>query len=175
MSHWKGPIPSIPSVLLFDETGNQYFTNAGEFHTWDTLQHKTSHFYYKADNDKILLKNNQHNMYEVTFECSFWTNTTGNIIIYSELFKNGVAINGSRTYASCTGFGQSPTVIGNVSIHYLLYLEGGDYIQVKTITNNAGATGSYTKSSRLMINFIPIRGWDNSKAGRIEYKGRVMR
>lgn len=175
MSHWKGPVPAIPSILLFDDTGLQTFTSTGEFHTWDTQQHSTSHFRYKLDGDTVILENNQYNMYEVTFECSFFTQVSGTIIIYSELYKNGTAINGSRTYTSSVGSGQGTTTNGNVSIHFLLYLKGGDTIQVKTITNNAGATYSYTKSSRLMVNFVPIRGWDNSKAGRIEYKGSVLR
>jgi len=171
----RKPKPSIPSILLYDNTGLQSFTNAGEFHTWDTEQIKTSHFWYKIDGTKVILENNQQNMYEVTFECSYLTYVTGVIIVYSELYKNGVAVNGSRTYTSCSGASQSPTGIGNISIHYLLYLKGGDTIKMKTTTNNAGVTYSYPDTSRLMINFMPIRGWDNSKAGRIEYKGSVLR
>ena len=186
MSRYTTAHPAIPSIILY-RNDYQLFTNAGQFHIFDTVVYKTSHFHYncesggigsgesEAKNSKIRLENNQQNMYEVTFECSFTTNTAENVIVYSQIYKNGVAVAGSRTYTNCSGAAQSAVNIANVSIHYILYLEGGDYIQVKTITNSANAIQSYTQSPRLMINFIPIRGWDNSKAGRVEYKGRVMR
>ena len=171
----RKPKPSIPSILLYDNTGLQSFTNAGEFHTWDTEQIKTSHFWYKIDGTKVILENNQQNMYEVTFECSFYTYSNASITLQSDIYKNGVIVDGSQSKMSLVGSGQAATVRNCLSIHFLLYLKGGDYIQIKSITNNVNAVLSTADTSRLMINFMPIRGWDNSKAGRIEYKGSVLR
>ena len=171
----RSPKPSIPSILLWDNGGNQAFTSTGEFHTWDTEQIKTSHFYYKLDGTKIILNNNQQNMYEVTFECSFYTYLAATIALNSDIYKNGVIVDGSQAKITLTGSGQAAVVRNCLSIHFLLYLKGGDYIQIKSITNNVNAVLSTADTSRLMINFMPIRGWDNSKAGRIEYKGMVMR
>ncbi|MBU0598874.1 hypothetical protein KKF61_07890, partial [Patescibacteria group bacterium] len=60
------------------------------------------------------------------------------------------------------------------SISYIVYLEKGDYIQVYSIM---GSEDSQTKpeTSRLIISFIPMLGWDNSASGRADYKGGVVR
>ena len=166
--------PVIPFIQLYD-LGTQTFTVAGEFHTWDTEQIKTSHFWYKIDGTKVILENNQQNMYEVTFECSFYTYTNASITLQSDIYKNGVIVDGSQSKMSLVGSGQAATVRNCLSIHFLLYLKGGDYIQIKSITDSVYVVHSHPDTSRLMINFMPIRGWDNSKAGRIEYKGSVLR
>lgn len=174
MSRNRSKYPALPSVILYDDTGNQTFTNGGEFHTWDSIDTKTTHFDYEIDDDSIFLNNNQYGWYEITFECSYVTYEDDNIAVTSQLYVNGSAIAGAKVTCSVAGTSeQTPTILNCQSLHFLVYLTGRDYVQIKTTTDNAGDTYSIAETSRLMIKFIPVKGWNNNAGGNINvsYKG----
>ena len=62
-----------------------------------------------------------------------------------------------------------------MTLHFILYLNANDYIQIKTTTALIGHMDSIANTSRLIVKFIPTRGWNNSSGGNINYKGEVMR
>jgi hypothetical protein len=157
--------PAIPYLFLYDEDGGQEITTGGVFHKWDTVKIKTSHFIYNADDNRVTFKSNTSGFYKITFNCSFTDDEGGETkVVESSIYKNGSELTGSKVFRDYTQ-----------SISYVAYLSKDDYIQVYS---KAGTSPSrYTKSgsSRLIIEYIPMRGWDNSNGGRIEYKGDVMR
>ena len=167
--------PAIPYLFLYDATGAQTFTNAGQFHTWDTTKIKTQHFQYTSDTDEIELKVSSSGLYMLEFDCSFATYVAATIQIISSVYKNGSELGGSRAVTTVLAAAQTPTVEDEQVIHYVVFLERGDKIKIHTITSNAGVTYSLSNTSRLLISFINMKGWDNSSGGRIDYKGGVSR
>ena len=168
--------PAVPFALLYDATGLQAFTSAGAFHTWDTIKTKSSHFNYTADDDRIQLKVNSSGLFKITFDCSFSTATANQNCTTSQIYKNGTALSGSKSVV-CVYWagGQASVMCGMQTIHYVVFLAVNDYIQIKSTTGASGNVLTYPDSSRLMIEFIPMRGYDNDKAGRKMFRGGIMR
>lgn len=169
----KLSIPVIPSIQLYD-SGTQTFTVAGEFHTWDMVSFKTSDFHYIADDDRVVVQMPSTGYYEITFECSFTKSGAGFGVATSQLYKNGVAVPGAKTQGCGYDTGQGQASCPCITLHFMLYLNGKDYIQIKT-TASANSFASGAQTSRLLIKFIPTKGWNNSFAGNINYKGEIMR
>lgn len=168
--------PAIPYIFLYDELGGQQINAVGIFHTWDITKIKTSHFKYMDDTNKITLNSNSSGLFLVQFNCSWITYDDSNdVTIISSIFKNGFELAGSRTVCSVSGAGLQEDILKNCqSICYVVYLEKGDYLQIKSWTT-ADTAASIANSSRLLISFIPMQGWDNSFSGRLDYKGGVLR
>jgi len=173
MARYKTNKPVIPIIQLYDRAGAQGFTNAGEFHTWDTIDFKTSDFHYAEDDDKIRLNVPSAGYYEIIFECSFMTYVDGLSQVVSQIYKNGSGVTGAKSIVCTSAAAQTPSSCGCCSIHFIEYLEARDCIQVKTTATNLNYSGGET--SRLIIKFIPVRGWNNNAGGQISYKGHVMR
>lgn len=167
----REPQAAIPHILVFDEGGGQTFTNANEAHTWDSIEYKTSHFCYVADDDRILFNKNSYGLFELTFECSFYTTYGGVVLLTSQIYKNGNAITGAK--AQITVCGGQVSQYQSKSIHFYTELKQGDYIQVRTQANTQFGT-SIGETSRMIIKFTPIHGWNNSSGGRMEYRGGIM-
>ena len=159
--------PAIPFIFLYDDGGYQSFDTSGEFHEWDTIKVISPHFQYSEATDRIYLNTNSSGLFKITFECSYNGNTGG--ATYTELYKNGSLLEGATVSTYCSGNEQ-----GSESLTYIAYLEKGDYIQIKT-TASANSVTSISETSRLIIEFIPMKGWNNSSGGREDYKGGVMR
>jgi len=168
--------PAIPTLFAFDDVGSQTVNDSGVWLTWDTVKIKTSHFQYAIDDDKVELKTNSSGIFSVEVDCSFITYDNDNDkYITVELYKNGSALDGSKTATGITGAGsQTAYILNNQSLHYMVYLEKGDYLQVKA-TASSGTAITLSDTSRILMQFIPMQGWDNSSGGRIDYKGGVMR
>jgi len=167
---------AVPLTLLYDTTGLQAFTSAGAFHTWDTIKTKSSHFNYTVDDDRIQLKVNSSGLFKITFECSFSTDTANQNCTTSQIYKNGTALDGAKSVI-CIYWagGQGIVICGSQTLTYTVYLSINDYIQVKTNTGASGNVLTYPDSSRLMIEFIPIHGYNNDRGGRKMFTGKVMR
>jgi len=168
--------PAIPTIFLYDNDGNIEVTSSGIWLTWDTVEVKTSHFNYVADDDRIQLNTNSSGFMSIEVDCSFITyNEDDDKYVTVELYKNGSALNGSKTVTGITGAGsQTAYILNNQSLHYIVYLEKDDYLQVKASTS-AGTAYTLSDTSRILITFIPMQGWNNSSGGRTDYKGGVLR
>jgi hypothetical protein len=173
MTRNRDKYPAIPFTLLYDENGGQSFDSTGAFHTWDTEETKTSHFQYDLDTNRIYLKRMSAGYYEITFECSFETTDNAVPIVTSQLYKNGTAVTGAQTQTTVAD-GNCQHEKNQQSIHFILFLKQEDYIQIKTTTNTQSAE-SIAETSRLLIKFIPVHGWNNSNGGRVDYRGEVLR
>lgn len=165
MTRYRSPKPSIPFVFLYDITGGQSFTTSLAYHTWDTEKIITSSFTY--NNGKIYLNTMSSGLYKVTFECSY--QGAGSGIARTRIYKNGTIEVGSRGRVSFELAKRR-----YVSISYIVYLEIGDYLQIGADTSASSIT-TIAGTSRLIIEFIPMQGWNNSSGGRSEYKGGVIR
>lgn len=165
--------PVIPSIQLYD-AGTQTFTVAGEFHTWDTISFKTSDFHYVADDDRVMVQLPSTGYYEIMFECSFTKSGAGLGTATCQIYKNGVAVSGAKAVGCSYDTGQGSAACACMTLHFIMYLNARDYIQIKT-TASANSLLSGLETSRLVIKFIPTRGWNNNFAGNINYKGEVMR
>lgn len=166
--------PAIPLIQVYDETGNQLL-DGGIFHTWDTTSFITSNFQYVSDSNKITCKRNSTGYYKVTFECSFYTTVASRMQILSSIYKNGTQLKGTYALATVEGDGgQSMEIATSLTITFIVQLEKGDYIQVYSLpTGNSIYT--YQNSSRLTIEFIPMRGWDNGRGGKEFIRGGFER
>ena len=167
--------PVIPFIQLYD-TGTQTFTIVGEFHTWDTVNFKTSDFRYTSDDDKVVINVPSTGFYEVTFECSFTIGEAGFASASSQLYINGEAVEGSKASGCGYDSGQGSVSCACVTLHFIKYLNSKDYIQIKT-TNSIASKDMLTvpETSRLIVKFIPVKGWNNNAGGKFSYKGNVMR
>ena len=169
----KVSMPAIPSIQLYDSS-TQVFTTAGEFHTWDTVSFKTSDFHYVADDDRVMLHRPSTGYYEITFECNFIKSGDGLGIGICQIYKNGTAVPGAKAIGCSYSSRQEVSSCACVTLHFNMYLNGRDYIQIKT-TSSIDSLISSAETSRLIIKFIPTKGWDNSFAGNENYKGEVAR
>lgn len=166
--------PAIPSIFLTDIDGEQVFNNAAlQYHTWDTVVFKTSDFHYTIDDDKVQINRQGGGFYEITFEVS-WKTVQTLRDIYTDIHINGAELINSHVHTFVAGASGQSTYRDQHVIHYIVYLNYGDYIQ---IVSRGGGTNVTTdpKSSRLMIKFIPIQGWDNNSGGKESYRGGVLR
>lgn len=165
--------PVIPFIQLYD-SGTQTFTMAGEFHTWDTIVFKTSDLHYIADEDRVLVNIPSAGYYEITFECSFTKSGAGIAAATSQIYKNGVAVAGSKAVGCSYDTGQGLAGCATMTLHFIIYLKARDYIQIKT-TASTNSMLSGLETSRLLVKFIPTQGWNNNNGGNTNYRGRVMR
>ena len=161
-------IPAVPYLFLQDAGGGQCFDAVGSFHTWDTIGFQTSDFKHIVDNDKVNIIIQGY--YEVTFEVSFYTEQILREV-KSELYKNGVLVANSHVHTYVTGAGGAPTYRDEQVIHFVLYLSHGDYIQIKT-TGSAAGVCTDPASSRLLVKFVEMKGWNNKRAGSTKYPFR---
>jgi len=159
--------PAIPFLFLYDTGGNQTFD--GAFLTWDTVKIKSDHFQYKSDDDRISLKTNSAGLFKLHFECSLDV-SAGNTRF--SIYKNGSELSGSYSETYSGTIGQTG-IYEFVSIEYVLYLEKGDYVQIYGDNINGTDGQSTPSSSRLIIEFLPMYGWDNASGGREDYKGVI--
>ena len=165
--------PAIPFIFLSDTGGEQVFSAVGEFHTWDKEAFKTSDFHYNLDDNRVQINRQGGGFYEITFEVS-WKTTEILRQIWTDIYKNGVKLANSHVHTYVTGSAGQPTYRDQHVIHNVIYLEYKDYIQIKSQSSGSNVTTD-PASSRLMIKFIPVHGWDNSVGGKTNYRGRVMR
>jgi len=165
--------PVIPFIQLHD-TGLQVFTTVGEFHTWDNISFKTSDFHYTEDDDRVLINIPSAGYYEVTFECSFTKSGAGLGAAVCTLYKNGEVVTGATAVGCAYDTGQGAAACACITLHFIIYLKGRDYIQVKT-TASADSLISGSQTSRLLVKFIPTQGWNNDNGGNTNYRGRVSR
>ena len=165
--------PVIPFIQLYD-LGTQTFTVAGEFHTWDTINFKTSDFRYASDDDKIAIYVPSTGFYEVTFECNFTKSGAGFATATTQLFLNGSGVSGAKSINCAYDTGQGDASCAFLTLHFVIYLNANDYVQIKT-TASADSLVSSAETSRLIIKFIPAKGWNNNAGGQISYKGNIMR
>ena len=170
---YNTPKTAIPCIYLYDVAGLEGITNTGEYHNWDTIGFKTQHFIYTADDDRIVIQQIE-GYFEISFQCSYKMGGAVPIDIRDRIRLNGTDIDGSTSQMSIDSTGQFPQHEGNNNIHIIVYLEPGDYIQVWVDTNPSGAV-TKQNSSRLISKFIPMKGWNNSSGGQLDYKGGVMR
>ena len=162
--------PAIPYIALYDVSGSQAIN--GSFLTWDSIKSKTSHFLYSANDNRIQLALNSSGLFEVTFETSVCG--YGNLAAcYFDVYKNGSIVSGGRAYCSpsCTEQNPRPEC---VSITICIFLQKDDYIQIKG-QDMEGLPTTVANTSRIIIKFLPMRGFNNSSGGRLDYKGDVMR
>ena len=157
--------PAIPYLFLYDKGGQQQIKySGGTFLTWDTVKIKTSHFHYNKNDDRIIFNSNTSGFYKITFNCSYTDNQGAEVkTVNASIYKNGSELEGSKIYRDQTH-----------SIEYVAYLQKNDYIQIYAHAQGNYAY-TYAETSRLIIEFIPMQGWNNSSGGRSEYKGGVMR
>ena len=175
MTRWKEHLnelkPAIPFFFAYDVGGAQEFGVAGAFHTWDLTKIKTSDFTYTPDTDRIYFNNNTSGFYKITFNAS-WHNIEDADDVSTYLYLNGDVLPGSMARDFLDTISEDEA---SQSIAYIAYLKKGDYIQVFSITGADTTASTFGNSSRIIIEFIPMLGWNNSNAGKIEYKGGVMR
>jgi hypothetical protein len=165
--------PAIPFIFLSDATGAQCFDATGGFHTWDTIAFKTSDFHYTVDDDRVQINRQGSGWYEITFEVSWYTEQILREI-KTDLYINGTLAINSHIHTYVTGAGGQPTYRDQHVLHYIIYLTYKDYIQIKS-TASASGVCTDPASSRLMVKFIPIHGWNNDAGGRVNFRGGVDR
>lgn len=165
--------PAIPFIFLSDTLGEQVFSATGEFHTWDTVAIKTTDFHYTVDDDRVTINRQGSGFYEIAFEVSW---KTAEILrqIWTDIYINGAELKNSHVHTYVTGSAGQPTYRDQHVIHYIVYLNYKDYIQIKSQSSGSNVTTD-PKSSRLSVKFIPIHGWDNNAGGNVNFRGGVMR
>jgi hypothetical protein len=95
--------PAVPCIYLYDLTGAQDFTNAGEFHTWDTTKVITQHFLYTSDSDRIYLEANSSGLFLIEFDCSFFIDEPDAFsAVITSIYKNGVQEEGTLVETSAS-------------------------------------------------------------------------
>lgn len=158
-------IPAVPYLFIADANGYQCFDFAGAFHTWDTIIFQTSEFDYIADNNKINIFKSGY--YEITFEASWYGPATIKNV-ETDIYKNGAKVANSHSHIIVDVDTQYQ------AIHFVLYLECGDYIQIKTCGGTPNVCTD-AASSRLIIKFVTMKDWNNRRAGSVKYPFRQGR
>lgn len=155
--------PAIPAIFLSDTAGEQVFSATGEFHTWDTIMFKTTDFHYTIDSDKIILNRVSSGLYEISFEVSW---KTEEILrqIWTDLYINGIKVLNSHVHTYVTGAGGQPTYRDQHVLHYIIYLNSKDYIQIKSQSSGTNVKTD-PQSSRIIVKQIAMKGWDNGAGG----------
>lgn len=168
MPHRYGEIdgrlkPAIPFIYLYESNGGQSITDAGALLTWDTTDIISSHFTYTNDTNRIYLNTNTSGLYKIHVNCSFVAQGAVNVSFY--LRKNGTMLSGTRVYTSVANGEYAAIHLDGV-----VYLQKDDYIDVYgvTLANEVGVSGD---ASNIIIQFLPMYGFNNESGGRQDYKG----
>ncbi len=159
--------PGIAFVFLIDETGGQTFTSAGGLVTWDLTKILTKHFRYTSDTNSVHLRVNTSGLYKVMFHCCYAV-SSANLEAMVWVYKNGVVETNSKIHMHAD--------VGKhtmLTLDYVIYLEYGDYIQIYVDTT-AGTLTSMANTNRLIIEGLPMGGWNNNAGGREKSKSGVF-
>lgn len=171
--------PAVPTFFAYDDAGGQQISQAaaGTKMTFDTVVIQTQNFQFNASQDRLQLNTNSSGWFMVMFDCSLaaYTDPISDVLGYFCIYKNDSFMQGSQTYFS-VDYDSSNQIsyYQYAGIKMPVYLEDGDYIHIKG-RSLAGIGLTIADTMRLTVSFIPMKGWDNSQAGRIEYKGGVDR
>jgi hypothetical protein len=169
--------PAVPTLFIWSDEDQMIPQGADTVVTFNNVVIQTPHFSFKPGTGRVILESDSSGWFMVFFETSITTydepasDTLGGF----RIFKNGVEIGEGMSYASTL---YVPALqrgyVDYTGIKMPVYLEKGDYIDIRG-RSLVGQMETIDHSTRLVINFIPMKGWDNSQAGRIEYKGGVDR
>ena len=158
--------PVIPVFFAYKSTGEDA---CDTFIAYDTIHLNTGEFQLSADYKEILIK--KAGFYEITIDAGYDCTGTARYNCRTYLYLNGVALPGAvcGTYHRTTLDGED-----SASIHWMQYLEKNDVVSVYA---DADAKEVHVEPgfNRIMIKFIPVRGWNNNAGGKIDYRGGVMR
>lgn len=161
--------PAIPLIFLVD-TGTIEIEDSGTYLTWDTVLMKTNHFTYNTGDTKITLASNESGIFRLHFDCSVFEEIAGCSATRFQIYKNGTQILTSRSECRST----DPDDAVHCGIFYYIYLEKGDYIEVRGVAIFQHAI-TMANTSRIALEWIPMKGWNNNSGGKENYTGGVMR
>ena len=162
--------PAVPTFYAFDAEGGEQLNTIGINLTWDTVKIKTSEFEYTTDTDRIYMQSNTSGFYRITYKIIVGSSSVATNQIGAEITVNGESIDQSMSYEALP-FQSAFTTLQAVTV---VYLKKGDYIQLNGWTET-GIVATEEFGAMILIEFIPMHGWDNSTGGQEVFKGGVIR
>ena len=162
--------PAVPTFYAYDEEGGDQIPTTGVNLTWDTVKIKTSEFEYTTDTDRVYMQSNTSGFYRITYRVIVGNSSVATNVIGAVVCINGEGMDASVSLESIP-FQTAFITLTAVSV---IYLKKGDYIQLNVWTEE-GIVSTEEWGSMILIEFIPMRGWDNSAGGQEVYKGGVGR
>lgn len=148
--------PATP--FLFLQTRNQYLSwSANANFVWNTEAVNTSDFKYVLGESKIFILTSGY--YEIIYEASVFLYSGAMTEVLFAIVKNGVAIEGSSTYATFAN-----AYASSVTGHYYTYLNRGDYVQFRSYVGVGGGTIRTEEDTvRFIIKGMSMEGWNNGR------------
>lgn len=152
---------AIPFALLIGAE-EQELTDTPSYITWSLEYYKTAEF--TVSETKITINKDCGGIFEITVSigCEADDGDPWHIGLSLEIngSSNWIANDQNLAYSPVDQGGESGTCV----LHHAVYLNAGDYIQIKAWVDDGT---SYTNQCRMVIRGIPMEGWNNEHGGAI--------
>lgn len=162
--------PAVPYAGVYGSTAFTV-TTTPQVLTLDHSCFVTSHFRVELGSGKVVLRKGMYTGI-VNFTASISAiKATGNpSYILLEAYKNGVACTCGKAYGYIgAGVDNSTAVLMGCT-----EISPGDYLQFKVTVDDGTAT-LIDDSCRVIIEGVPMHGWDNNRGGKLRITGDVIR
>lgn len=138
--------------------------------TWGCCPIKTSELHYACSDDRVVVKRGGAGIYEI--DASACVEKAGGAPTHSvlQLYINGAYVCCSDAHGIIGTAGQHT----NADLHYSVYLNEGDYVQIY-ISQDAGTGTVEDDTGRFCMKRLPMRGWNNDSGGIRKIRGERMR
>lgn len=166
-------IPATPFLFLTDKTGYAMSWSVPVNLHWINEAINTSDFRYIEGKPKIEVLTPGY--YEVIYEVSAYLKSGALNYCYFYMFRNADLIEGSFTFITMDG-SEADQHPGSVTCHIYAYFDRGDVLVLIAHPGVGGGTViTIPNTVRMVLKFMPQRGWNNSHGGAVNYRGDVMR
>jgi hypothetical protein len=152
---------AIPFLFLIGEE-EQEITDSPVYLSWDLEYYGTAEF--TVSDDQIIINKDCGGLFEITVSvgCEADSGDPWHIGVALEINGSGnwIPRDQNLAYSPVDSGGESGTCV----LHEVVYLNAGDYIQIKAWVDDGT---SYTNQCRMLIKGIPMEGWNNAHGGAI--------
>jgi len=158
--------PAIPFIFVHGAIAG-VVTDVATAMTFDHTHFRTSDFQFTNGDCKVILRLNANasGIYKI-FACAGVEKKAGNpTILIMQLYVNGVACHCVSHGVVGVGAGHSDCVL--IGAHHLY---PGDYVEIY-LSVDVGSATLEDDSARLMIEALPMEGWDNRHGGKKRLRG----
>jgi len=173
-------VPAIPFIYLRQMEG-YVSAFAGSSHSWAWWATEFSTTDFSITYGKSAIQINTAGFYEITHEADMYlVQGTCSYCYVSIYYKTGETgstyseVLGTRAYCNL-GDSDNP---GKLHLKHFMYLPKGSKIYLSYQASADWSNGLVyckSESERTSIKFVPMRGWNNSQGGAVNYRGGVMR
>lgn len=169
MTRYRTPAPAIPFIFLHGTDAFNVTTTPTAL-TWAHAHNKTSDFGFVEGKTRVYVNRGNEGVYKFYASCGAFKATGNPTELVITVYINGVQCECATAHGS-VGAG---TEHGDATIVFARELKCGDYVEIFISTDN-GTVTTEEETARLIIEGLPMKGWDNNHGGKLQLRGGIER